>query len=254
MTSNQPFDTLIQSIDQASRQRDVDTTVRAMEAAARKEALGQLRGTTQSLLSTIRGGLKGLEDQRRFTRLRLRNEMRAQLMNLNADVERLRQQVRNTLKALKDQSVTASAAGRQRVAELRAEIGQEAEQRRQKTRGLLDQFYQARAETMGQVRQQLSGYRDGLRQTTAETLNAFRAERARLNAAWQKTRARRAEASAPPVTLVDPKQSLPSALTTLLGTLTQPAADPPVAVAIPVPPKAEKPGSPDRASGPDGKA
>lgn len=226
MTDDRPFEPLIQSIDRAMRQRQIDSSVRAAEAAARRDALSQLRQSTQSWLSGIRGELQGLGGGRRFTRLRIRSEMRAQLLNLNADVERLRQQVRQTLARLRREAAEIAAADQQRVADLRATIGEEAGRRRQQTQALLSQFAQARAETAGHMRQQLSGYRDGLRQATSQALTAHRAERARQTAAWHSTRARRVEPSAPPVTLVDPRESLPPALAALAG---KPAAPDPVA-------------------------
>lgn len=217
MTDDRPFESLIQSIDRATRQRQIDNSVRAAEAAARRDALTQLRQSTRSWLSGIRGELQGLGGERRFTRVRIRSEMRAQLLNLNADVERLRQQVRQTLAQLKSEAAEIAAADRQRVADLRASIGSEASNRRQQTQALLNQFAQARAETAGALRQQLSGYSQGLRQATTRTLSAYRAERARLNAAWHGAKSRRVDAPAPPVTLIDPTESLPPALTVPAG-------------------------------------
>ena len=77
------------------------------------------------------------------------------------------------------------------------------------------------------MRQQLSGYSQGLRQATTRTLTAYRAERARLNAAWHGARNRRVEPPAPPVTLVDPRESLPPALTALVGPAAASAPDRP---------------------------
>ena len=226
MVDDAPYKTLIERIDQASRRRDVDAGVRGVEAAARRQALGQIRESTRSRLSDIRDELRGIEDQRRFTRLRIRHEMRAQLRNLHADVERLKRQVQTTLDALKGQSATLAATVRQRVAELRADAGVEAMQRREDTRNLLNGFSQARAEKLRQMRRKLNGYCDGLRQTTAKTLGAYRAERALLHAAWQGSRSRRAGNAPPPVTLIDPRTSAPDALTpnTLVGAAVNAAA------------------------------
>ena len=216
MTSDVGLNDLMHSIDQSSRRRETDMAVRAVEAAARREAIEQQRSTTRSTISNARGQLQALEDQRRFRRQRIRDEMRAQLLNLNADVEQLRRQVRKSLAALKEDAARLAAAGRQRVAELRAEVGQETTQRRQDTRRLLQGLQRARAANVSRTQERLDGYREALRQSTANTLSAYRAERVRHRVAWQARRRRRHE-PALPVTMVDPQQGPPAALASLIG-------------------------------------
>ena len=216
MTSDIPLNDLMHSIDQSSHRRETDMAVRAVEAAARREAIEQQRSTTRSTISNARGHLQALEDQRRFRRQRIRDEMRAQLLNLNADVEQLRRRVRKSLADLKNDAARLTAAGRQRVAELRAEVGHETTQRRQDTRRLLQELQRARAANVSRTQERLEGYCEALRQSTANTLSAYRAERARHRVAWQARRKRRSEAALP-VTMVDVQQGPPAALASLIG-------------------------------------
>ncbi len=226
MTSDTPLNDLMHAIDQSSLRRETDMAVRAVEAAARREAIEQQRSATRSTISEARGQLQALEDQRRFRRQRIRDEMRAQLLNLNADVERLRRQVRTSLSALKDDAAKLAAAGRQRIAELRAEVDRETAQRRQDTRRLLQELHRARAANVSRTQERLGAYCEALRQSTASRLSAYRAERARLQVAWKARRSRRPAAPPPPITMVDLQQGSPAALASLIGGRIDPAVRP----------------------------
>ena len=217
MPSETPLNDLMHAIDQSSHRRETDMVVRAVEAAARHEAIEQQRDAARSTISKARGHLQALEDQRRFRRQRIRDEMRAQLLNLNADVERLRRQVRSSLATLKDDATKLAAAGRRRIAALRAEVDRETAQRRHDTRQLLQEFHQARTANGSRTQERLEGYCEALRQRTAHRLSAYRAERARLRAALNARRHEKSEAPPPPIAMVDLQQGSPAALASLIG-------------------------------------
>ncbi len=217
MTSYRDFHELIQTIDAASRKREIDTDVRAVESAARRSAVAHLRAAAKSQLSHARTELQDLKNQRSFVRRRIRDEMRAQLLNLNADVDRLRDQVRKTVSALKDTTGDLAVERQQRTAAFRASLSQQIAQRRNDTQRLLTEFGDLRAERAAKTRTKLSSGLSELRAATASALATHRAERARLSAGWAAIRQRQAvRSSAPlPLTLSDPRQDLRVAQTLL---------------------------------------
>ncbi|WP_162906907.1 hypothetical protein [Algihabitans albus] len=176
-----------------------------------------MRAAAKSQLTQIRGELQGLKSQRSFVRRRIRDEMRAQLMNLNADVDRLRGHVQETVRSLKNSTGTLAAERRQQTAAFRASLGEQIAQRRQDTQRLLTQFGDARAEQAARTRARLSDGLSELRTITADVLSAHRAERARLSASWAEIKRRRELRATPPIplTLTDPAQDAAIAQTFL---------------------------------------
>lgn len=206
-------------ISQAAEQRDMDTMLRAAEAAARRAAVDALRAQSRAQMAGIRRDLKDVYGKRRFVRLRIRDEMRAQLMNLNEDVERLRAQVRHTLESLKAQTADLATERRQRLAETYSGIAEETARRRSETRRMLDHFSQARLDRLQHMSVRLGAYRASLRDSTAAVLDAYRAERARQRATWRALRGRRTARTVPPapITMADPLEAPVETLAPLAG-------------------------------------
>lgn len=206
MTSYEEYHELIRTIDMAARQREIDGEVRAMESSARREAVTHLRSKAKSRLSHVRNEIEGLRNQRSFLRRRIRDEMRAQLLNLNADVEQLRRRVRETVQSLKSDTGDLAEARRREMAAFRAKLDEQIATRRRDTQRLLAEFGDLRANRSARKRAQLSEELNALRAATASVLSAHRNERARLSANWAAVKRRRSLRAAArlPVTVTDP--------------------------------------------------
>ena len=178
-------------IEQAARQRRAAAVVRKREAAVRQAAVAALRAGGESRRSVVHGELEDLRHRRHFVRRRIREEMRAQLLSLNADRERLRGEVRKRLTELRRDGAGLAADHRERRAEVRAGLAAQSSRRHACARGLLEGFSKAGGERTKRIRRQLAEARAELRRVTADTLGALRAERIRRRAAWEAARERR---------------------------------------------------------------
>ena len=183
--------TFLRGIEQAARQRRAAASVRTREAAARRAAVAALRADGEARRSVIHGDLEDLRHRRHFIRRRIREEMRAQLLSLNADMERLHGEVRTRLTELRRNGVGLAADHRGRRAEVCAGLAAQSRRRRACARGLLEGFSKAGVERTKRIRRQLADARAELRRVTADTLGALRAERIRRRAAWEASRERR---------------------------------------------------------------
>ena len=178
-------------IEQAARRRRAAAMVRTKEAAARRAAVAALRAGGESRRSVVHGELEDLRHRRHFVRRRIREEMRAQLLSLNADMARLRDEVRKRLTELRRNGTGLADDHRERRAEVRAGLAAQSSRRRACARGLLEGFSEAGVERTIRIRRQLAYARAELRRVTADTLGALRAERLRRRAAWEASRERR---------------------------------------------------------------
>ena len=176
--------TVLLGIEQAAQQRRAAAMIRTRQAAARRAALATLRADDKSRRSVIRGELDDLRHRRHFVRRRLRDEMRAQLLGLNADMERLRDEVREHRTERRRDGANLADDHRERRVEVRARLIAQSSRRRACAQSLLEGFSEAGLERTRRIRRQLANTRAQLRRVTADTLGALRAERMRRRAAW----------------------------------------------------------------------